>query len=258
MASYRSYGDAGAYRSKTGVGIANTFGRNTSGGNMPSCRSSYSGITSNSTRVANKERAFGFGSPFLKKDKFEEKNTFKYSYTKDTDKGRLHSGRSSSEDVSAKSSLSNSRSSLFEKYSFSAGKTSEKPSSVLDRYNRPASRGKSREPEGISRYGSGTYPGSNFVRSYGNDGRIEKKDHPPVSYRGLRPNSGKSSREPSPEIGVKKLIPTGFIQERHLIVAQLFRPLRPNQARLQFQRDLARQLVHDFSHRETTNKRPRP
>jgi len=116
----------------------------------------------------------------------------------------LHSGRSSSEDVRAKSPLSDSRSSLFEKYSFSAGKTSERPSSVLDRYNRPASREKSREPEGISRYGSSTYPGSSFGRSYGNDGRIEKKDHPPISYRGLRPNSGKTLREPSPEVGVGK------------------------------------------------------
>lgn len=112
----------------------------------------------------------------------------------------MHSGRSSSEDVSVKSP-SSSRSSLFEKYSFSTGKTSERPSSVLDRYNRPASRGKSREPEGISRYGSGTYPGSSFVRNYSNDSRIEKKDHPPVSYRGLRSNSGKTSREPSPEVG---------------------------------------------------------
>ncbi|XP_050465516.1 uncharacterized protein LOC126858896 isoform X4 [Cataglyphis hispanica] len=204
MASYRSYGDTGAYRSKTGVGIANTFGRNTSGRNMPSCRSGYSGVASNSARVANKERAFdGFESAFLKKDKFEEKNTFKYSYTKDADKNRLHSGRSSSEDMSVKSPLSNSRSSLFEKYSFSAGKTSERPSSVLDRYNRPASRGKSREPEGISRYGSGTYSGSSFIRNYGNDGRIEK-DHPSVSYRGLRSNSAKTSREPSPEVGVGK------------------------------------------------------
>lgn len=123
--------------------------------------------------------------------------------TKDADKNRLHSGRSSSEDMSVKSPLSNSRSSLFEKYSFSAGKTSERPSSMLDRYNRPASRGKSREPEGISRYGSGTYSGSSFIRNYGNDGRIEK-DHPSVSYRGLRSNSAKTSREPSPEVGVGK------------------------------------------------------
>ncbi|XP_025263116.1 uncharacterized protein LOC105251013 isoform X4 [Camponotus floridanus] len=204
MASYRSYSDTGAYRSKTGIGISNTFGRNTSGGNMPSCRSGYSGVASNSSRIATKERAYGgFGSAFLKKDKLEEKNTFKYSYTKDAEKNRLHSGRSSSEDVSVKSP-SSSRSSLFEKYSFSTGKTSERPSSVLDRYNRPASRGKSREPEGISRYGSGTYPGSSFTRSYSSDSRIEKKDHPPVSYRGLRSNSGKTSREPSPEVGVGK------------------------------------------------------
>ncbi|XP_011877350.1 PREDICTED: flocculation protein FLO11-like isoform X2 [Vollenhovia emeryi] len=205
MASYRSYGDTGAYRSRTGVSITSTFGRNASGGsNLPSCRSSYSGVGSSSARAIAKERALaGFGGTFLKKDKFEEKPTFKYSCTKDTDKSRLHPGRLSSEDVRAKSPLSDSRSSLLEKYSFSAGKTSERPSSVLDRYNRPASREKSREPEGISRYGSSTYPGSNFARSYGNDGRIEK-DHPPVSYRGLRPNSGKTSREPSPEVSVGK------------------------------------------------------
>ncbi|KYN11256.1 hypothetical protein ALC57_16613, partial [Trachymyrmex cornetzi] len=199
-------GDTGAYRSRPGVSIASTFGRNASGGsNLPSCRSSYSRVGSSSIRTVAKERALaGFGGTFLKKDKFEEKPAFKYSCTKNIDKSRLHSGRSSSEDVRAKSPLSDSRSSLLEKYSFSAGKTSERPSSVLDRYNRPASREKSREPEGISRYGSSTYPGSSFGRSYGNDGRTEKKDHPPVSYRGLRPNSGKTSREPSPEVGVGK------------------------------------------------------
>nr|XP_012229002.1 PREDICTED: uncharacterized protein LOC105676030 isoform X4 [Linepithema humile] len=204
MASYRSYGDTGAYRSRTGVSVANTFGRNTSGGsNLPSCRSSYSGVGSSSARAAAKERVLaGFGSAFLKKDKLEEKSTYKFSCIKDIDKSRLHSGRSSSEDVRAKSPLSDSRSSLLEKYSFSAGKTSERPSSVLDRYNRPASREKSREPEGITRYGSSTYPGSGLGRNYGNDGRIEKKDHPP--YRGLRPNSGRTSREPSPEVGVGK------------------------------------------------------
>lgn len=121
--------------------------------------------------------------------------------TKDTDNSRLHSGRASSEDMRAKSPLSDSKSSLLEKYSFAASKTSERPSSVLDRYNRPASREKSREPEGISRYASSTYPGSSFARSYGNDSRPEKKDHPPVSYRGLRSNSGRTSREPSPEVG---------------------------------------------------------
>ncbi|KAL0104354.1 hypothetical protein PUN28_017229 [Cardiocondyla obscurior] len=203
---FRSYSDTGAYRSRTGVGITSTFGRNaSSGSNLPSCRSSYSGVGSSSARAVAKERALaGFGSAFLKKDKFEEKPSFKYSCVKDIDKSRLHSGRSSSEDVRVKSPLSDSRSSLLEKYSFSAGKTSERPSSVLDRYNRPVSREKSREPEGISRYGSSTYPGSSFVRGYGSDGKIEKKDHPPVSYRGLRPNSGKTSREPSPEVSVGK------------------------------------------------------
>lgn len=102
-----------------------------------------------------------------------------------------------------KSPLSDSRSSLFEKYSFSAGKTSERPSSVLDRYNRPASREKSRELEGISRYGSSTYPGSGLGRNCNSDGKIEKKNHP--SYRGLRSNSGRTSREPSPEVGVGKM-----------------------------------------------------
>lgn len=133
----------------------------------------------------------------------KERNCFLkiFAGVKDADKSRLHSGRSSSEDVRSKSPLSDSRSSL---YSFSAGKTSERPSSVLDRYNRPASREKSRESDGVSRYGSSTYPGSSFGRTYGNDGRIEKKDHPPVSYRGLRSNSGRTSREPSPEVSVGK------------------------------------------------------
>lgn len=129
------------------------------------------------------------------------------SGAKEPDKSRLHPGRSSSEDVRAKSPLSSTRSTLFEKYSFPAAKTSERPASVLDRYNRATSREKSRESDGVSRYGSSTYPGSGLARSYGNESRIEKKersDHPPVSYRGLRPNSGRSSREPSPEVSVGK------------------------------------------------------
>lgn len=79
-------GDTGAYRSRAGVGIGNAFGRNTSGGsNLPSCRSSYSGVGSSSVRAAAKERAFpSFGSTFLKKDKLEEKSTYKYSCKKTT------------------------------------------------------------------------------------------------------------------------------------------------------------------------------
>ncbi|KAK1128225.1 hypothetical protein K0M31_002696 [Melipona bicolor] len=204
---YRDDGDTGAYRSRANVGIAaSAFGRTGSG--LPSCRNSYSSsIGSGSSRVHGKERVSGFGNAFLKKDK-EEKPTFKYSSNRDTDKGRLHPSRSSTEDAGVKSPLSSSRSSLFEKYSFPATKTSERPASVLDRYNRAASREKSREPDGVSRYGSNTYPGSSLARTYGNESsRIEKKeraDHPPVSYRGLRPNSGRSSREPSPEVNVGK------------------------------------------------------
>ncbi|XP_050492764.1 serine/arginine repetitive matrix protein 2-like isoform X3 [Bombus huntii] len=211
MASYRSYGDTGAYRPRGNVGIAaGTFGRTTTstGSGLPGCRNSYSSsIGSGSSRVHGKERVSGFGNAFLKKDKFEEKPTFKYSANKDADKNRLHPSRSSTEDVGAKSPLSSSRSSLFEKYSFPATKASERPASVLDRYNRATSREKSREPDGVSRYGSNTYPGSSLARTYGNESRIEKKersDHPPVSYRGLRPNSGRSSREPSPEVNVGK------------------------------------------------------
>ncbi|XP_043255828.1 LOW QUALITY PROTEIN: dentin sialophosphoprotein-like [Colletes gigas] len=207
MASYRSYGDS-VYRSRASGGVAGTFGRTAStGSGLPSCRTSYSSIGSGSTRVPAKERISGFGNAFLKKDKTEEKPSFKYSATKEAEKNRLHPGRSSSEDVRSKSPLSSSRSSLFEKYSFPATKTTDRPASVLDRYNRATSREKSREPDGVSRYGSSTYPGSGLARSYGNESRIEKKersDHPPVSYRGLRPNSGRSSREPSPEVSVGK------------------------------------------------------
>ncbi|XP_034196243.2 uncharacterized protein LOC117611903 [Osmia lignaria lignaria] len=208
MASYRSYGDTGAYRSRVGI-AAGTFGRaaSSTGSSLPSCRNSYSSIGSGSSRTLAKDRVSGFGNAFLKKDKNEEKPSFKYSTGKDADKSRLHPGRSSSEDVRAKSPLSSSRSSLLEKYSYPAAKTSDRPASVLDRYNRATSREKSREPEGVSRYGSNTYPGSGLARSYGNESRIEKKeraDHPPVSYRGLRPNSGRSSREPSPEVSVGK------------------------------------------------------
>ena len=57
-----------------------------------------------------------------------------------------------------------------------------------------------------SRYVTNTYPGSGLRGSYGNE-RVEKKDrveYPPVSYRGLRTNSGRSSREPSPEVANSK------------------------------------------------------
>ncbi|EGI62084.1 hypothetical protein G5I_09666, partial [Acromyrmex echinatior] len=79
-------GDTGAYRSRPGVSIASTFGRNSSGGsNLPSCRSSYSGVGSSSIRTVAKERALAsFGGTFLKKDKFEEKPAFKYSYTSES------------------------------------------------------------------------------------------------------------------------------------------------------------------------------
>ncbi|KZC14194.1 FH1/FH2 domain-containing protein 3, partial [Dufourea novaeangliae] len=204
-------GDSGAYRSRTGVGIpSSTFGRTSStGSSLPSCRTSYSSIGSGSSKVLTKERVSGYGNAFLKKDKADEKPAYKYSVTKEAEKSssRLHPGKSSSEDVRAKSPLSNNRSSLFEKYSYPAAKTSDRPASVLDRYNRATSCEKSREPDGVSRYGSGTYHGSGLARSYGNESRIEKKersDHPPVSYRGLRSNSGRSSREPSPEVSVGK------------------------------------------------------
>ncbi|XP_026675581.1 serine/arginine repetitive matrix protein 2-like [Ceratina calcarata] len=209
MASYRSYGDTGAYRSRSNVGIAGgTFGRTTASttAGLPSCRNSYS-IGSASGRAAAKDRVSGYGNAFLRKDKPEEKPTFKYSSSKDPEKSKLHPSRSSTEDIGAKSPLSSSRSSLFEKYSYPAAKTSDRPGSVLDRYNRAASREKSREPDGVSRYGSNTYPGSGLPRTHGNESRIEKKeraDYPPVAYRGLRSNSGRSSREPSPEVNVGK------------------------------------------------------
>lgn len=80
---------------------------------------------------------------------------------------------------------------------------------MLEKYsNRAVSRERSREPDVASRYGQSTYPGAGLRGSYGNDSRSsEKKDraeHPPVSYRGLRPNSGRSSREPSPEVSAAK------------------------------------------------------
>ncbi|KAG7203488.1 hypothetical protein KM043_013548 [Ampulex compressa] len=201
--------DTGTYRPRTGIAIAGSaFGRNTStGSSLASCRNSYSSVGPSSTRVSTKDRISGFGSGFLKKDKNEEKSTLKYSSAKDNEKNRLHSGRSGVEDARAKSPLSGGRSSLLEKYSFSAGKTTERPSSVLDRYNRATSRERSRESEGVPRYGSSTYSGSSLARSYGNESKIEKKeraDHPPVSYRGLRPSTGRASREPSPEVSVGK------------------------------------------------------
>lgn len=74
-------GDSGAYRSRVGGGVAaGTFGRATStGSGLPSCRTSYSSIGSGSSRVPTKERISGFGNAFLKKDKADEKPSFKYT-----------------------------------------------------------------------------------------------------------------------------------------------------------------------------------
>lgn len=124
---------------------------------------------------------------------------------KDLEKSRTNCGRTSAEDLSSKSALSDSRSSLLDRYSYSTNRSNtERPSSVLEKYtNRAVSREKSREPDVSSRYVTSTYPGPGLRGNYGNDARIEKKertDHPPISYRGLRPNSGRSSREPSPEV----------------------------------------------------------
>lgn len=74
-------GDSGAYRSRVNVGIgASGFGRTTTSGGsgLPSCRNSYSTVGSASTRLPAKERVSGFGNAFLKKDKHEEKSSFKY------------------------------------------------------------------------------------------------------------------------------------------------------------------------------------
>ncbi|KAK2587060.1 hypothetical protein KPH14_011011 [Odynerus spinipes] len=131
-----------------------------------------------------------------------------FTGSKEIDKSRLNSGKV--EDAGTKSPLSDSRSSLLEKYSYSSGKNTERPPSVLDRYNRGSSREKSKEPDGISRYNSSTYPGSGLGRNYGNstEGRVDKKDrsneHPPLSYRALRANSARTSREASPDVGVGK------------------------------------------------------
>ncbi|XP_024946299.1 uncharacterized protein LOC107273227 isoform X3 [Cephus cinctus] len=203
-----------SYRPRTVVGVSTSnFSRNTgSGSGVPSYRS-YSSVGSSANRVAAKDRNVAtYGSAYNKGDrsKLDEKSstTYKYSSAKEPEKSRLHTGRTSSEDLRSKSPLSGCRSSLLEKYSYrDTGKSNERSSSLLDKYSRDSSREKSREPEVISRYGSSTYPGSGLSRSYGSDVRNEKKErseHPPVSYRGLRPTSGRSSREPSPEVSSGK------------------------------------------------------
>nr|XP_046468177.1 histone H3.v1-like [Neodiprion pinetum] len=217
--STQQQNDASGYKSRTNSALgANAFGRGTStASQLPSYRTSYSTVSpANSNRATSKERTLpSYGSSYTKreKDKQEERPTYKYvAGPKDSDKHRLHTERAAvKEEARSKSPLSGSRSSLLEKYSNLRDptvKSSDRPTSVLDKYTRGASRERSREPDAIPRFVSSTYPGTTGGKTYTSDHRpVEKKEraeHPPISYRGIRVPSGRSSREPSPEIAGSK------------------------------------------------------
>lgn len=76
-------GDTSAYRSnRSGLGVGTgTFTRNASSGStLATCRTTYTGIASNSIRDSTKDGTVsGYGSSFLKKDRGEKKGTLKYS-----------------------------------------------------------------------------------------------------------------------------------------------------------------------------------
>ncbi|XP_066589529.1 uncharacterized protein Fhos isoform X2 [Prorops nasuta] len=202
MASYRTYNEGSTYRTRGGISTS-PYGKNSpAGSNLPSFRP-YTSVSLTTGRTAKDRATFTSG---LSKDKTEDKSTYKYSYAKEADKNRLTPSRFT-EETRAKSPLSSSRTSLLEKYSFPTIKTSERSSSVLDRYSRGTSREKSREPECTTRHGSSTYPGSALSRNYSGNDRQDRKDrneHPSTSYRSIRTTSGRTSREPSPEVGISK------------------------------------------------------
>ncbi|XP_043278309.1 uncharacterized protein Fhos isoform X2 [Venturia canescens] len=210
MTSYRSYSDTGTYKGRSSNGLGGSFARSSTGTTLPNYRSTYT--SAGSSRVPAKDRTTPGYSSLDKRDrdKSDDKPVYKYSAGgKELEKSRLNCGRTSAEDLSSKSSLSDSRASVLDRYSYSSNRSnSDRPSSVLEKYsNRAASREKPRESDVSSRYVTSTYPGPGLRGNYGNDGRIEKKeriDHPPISYRGLRSNSGRSSREPSPEVSNSK------------------------------------------------------
>ncbi|XP_031779581.1 uncharacterized protein LOC100115129 isoform X2 [Nasonia vitripennis] len=205
MSSFRNYSDTGSFRTRTGIGAGSTFGRNAStGSSYSNYRNSYTGLGSASVKTAaTKERSIGssYGTNFSKKDgdKVEEKPSYKYSCTKNSEKDRATPTKISKEDTRTRSRSSNAGpTSILEKYTLGSrsSHSTERPSSVLDRYRTgSASREVSREPDSLSsRYG-GTTSYSESSRSYGSD----KKDKEPTYRTGLRP----PAREPSPEVGIK-------------------------------------------------------
>ncbi|XP_063982677.1 uncharacterized protein Fhos isoform X2 [Diachasmimorpha longicaudata] len=212
MSSYKSYNDSSGYRPRSGASVGVTLARNPVSGStsLPNYRTSYSSnLTSTSRGLGTgKDRingvvSSGYGNAALNKRdiKSHDQTYNKYSAQK-SDKNRLNPGRTSLEDV-RKSPIPEKT--LFEKYSYPT-KTADRPSSVLDKYNRSiASRDKPREQEITQRYIVNTYPGSGARCNY-DVGPAEKKERTEnSSYKSVRATGGtcRSSREPSPEVATK-------------------------------------------------------
>ncbi|XP_051169874.1 uncharacterized protein LOC127287142 isoform X1 [Leptopilina boulardi] len=129
--------------------------------------------------------------------------------SKNYEKDRLRPSRSSIDDLRSKSpGVSGRTTSIVEKYSSPSSGNSDIQFSKLDKYSRASPRATSREPEVTGCYRSSTYPGSSISRNFGNERRTEKKERtelPSVSYRSIRASSGRSSREPSPDVSNPKI-----------------------------------------------------
>ncbi|XP_015120760.1 uncharacterized protein LOC107043688 [Diachasma alloeum] len=204
--------DPSGYRPRSGASVGVTLARNPSSGSagLPNYRTSYSSNLTSASRAlgAGKDRingvvSSGYGNTALnKRDIKSHDQTYNKFSTQKTDKNRLNPGRTSSEDV-RKSPIPEKI--LFEKYSYPT-KTTERPSSVLDKYNRSiASRDKPREQEITQRYIANTYPGSGARCNY-DVGPAERKERTEnSSYKSVRATGGtcRSSREPSPEVATK-------------------------------------------------------
>lgn len=128
--------------------------------------------------------------------------------SKSYEKDRLRPSRSSIDDLTPKSPGVSGRTSIVEKYSSPGVANLDLQFTRFDKYNRPTPRATSREPEITACYRSSTYPGSSLSRNLGSERKIEKKERaelPPVSYRNIRASSGRSSREPSPDVTNPKI-----------------------------------------------------
>ncbi|XP_044020038.1 uncharacterized protein LOC122860330 isoform X4 [Aphidius gifuensis] len=214
MTSYRNYNDPGSYRPRSGASVGVSLARNsTSNTGLSSYRTGYSGglssaraPSSSSSSSTTTKTSSGYGAGFTRRDKVnDDKPTYKFTSAK-TDTSRLNTGRTSAEDLRAKSPVSERSSSLYEKYSYNPNKTT----TVLDKYNRGLTT-RNKNTDIPQRYVASSYQGSglrNYETRTIDNNKNERNDHSNTYKNTTQRNnntstSSRNSREPSPEVGTK-------------------------------------------------------